>query len=79
MKVAAQPGVVFLDDDPGGLLHRLGPDSSLRTRPRITGLHLSPGQNVNVVSSNFRQENLNGFRHRKVPLYVENIGGSSYG
>lgn len=29
MEVAAQPGVVFLDDDPGGLFHRLGPDSSL--------------------------------------------------
>lgn len=29
VEVAAQPGVVFLDDDPGGLLHRLGPDASL--------------------------------------------------
>lgn len=29
MEIAAQPGVIFLDDDPGGLLHRLGPDSSL--------------------------------------------------
>lgn len=29
VEVAAQPGVVFLDDDPSGLLHRLGPDSSL--------------------------------------------------
>lgn len=29
VEVAAQAGVVLLDDDPGGLLHRLGPDSSL--------------------------------------------------
>lgn len=29
VEVAAQAGVIFLDDDPGGLLHRLGPDSSL--------------------------------------------------
>lgn len=30
VEVVAQPGVVFLDDDPGGLFHRLGPDSSLK-------------------------------------------------
>lgn len=30
VEVVSQPGVVFLDDDPGGLLHRLGPDSSLK-------------------------------------------------
>ena len=29
VEVATQPGVIFLNDDPGGLLHRLGPDSSL--------------------------------------------------
>ena len=32
VEVVSQPGVVFLNDDPGGLLHRLGPDSSLQTR-----------------------------------------------
>lgn len=37
VEVAAQPGVVFLDDDPGGLLHRLGPDSSLRRSSRSQG------------------------------------------
>lgn len=37
VEVAAQPGVVFLNDDPGGLLHRLGPDSSLRDNHRSTG------------------------------------------
>lgn len=30
VEVAAQAGVILLDDDPGGLFHRLGPDSSLR-------------------------------------------------
>ncbi len=30
VEVAAQPGVVLLNDDPGGLLHRLGPDAALR-------------------------------------------------
>lgn len=29
VKVATQPGVIFLNDDPSGLFHRLGPDSSL--------------------------------------------------
>jgi len=29
VEVIAQPGVVLLNDDPGGLLHGLGPDSAL--------------------------------------------------
>lgn len=31
VEIAAQPSVIFLNDDPSGLLHRLGPDSSLVT------------------------------------------------
>lgn len=31
VKVAAQPGVIFFNDDPSGLLYRLGPDSPLET------------------------------------------------
>lgn len=30
VEVAAQTGVVLLDDDPGGLLHCLGPDPPLK-------------------------------------------------
>lgn len=33
VEVTAQPGVVLLNDDPGGLFYRLGPDSSLLGRP----------------------------------------------
>lgn len=35
VEVAAQPGVVLLDDDPSGLLHRLGPDAALRRNTAI--------------------------------------------
>lgn len=51
VEVAAQPGVVFLDDDPGGLLHRLGPDSSLRrsANHRIKHSKLIHGSNISVV------------------------------
>lgn len=31
VEVVAQAGVVLLDDDPGGLLHGLGPDAPLNT------------------------------------------------
>lgn len=31
VEVTAQAGVVLLDDDPGGLLDCLGPDSTLKT------------------------------------------------
>lgn len=41
VEVATQTGVVFLDDDPSGLLHRLGPDSSLQDDHKITPLHFS--------------------------------------
>lgn len=33
VEVISQPGVVLLNDDPGGLFYRLGPDSSLLGRP----------------------------------------------
>lgn len=36
VEVVAQPGVVLLDDDPSGLLHRLGPDSTLQHHRRRT-------------------------------------------
>lgn len=38
VEVASQPGVIFLDDDPGGLFHRLGPDSSLQAGAQTTTL-----------------------------------------
>lgn len=36
VEVTAQAGVILLDDDPGGLLHCLGPDSSLRRNQAIS-------------------------------------------
>lgn len=36
VEVVAQAGVVLLDDDPSGLLHRLGPDSTLQHHRRRT-------------------------------------------
>lgn len=44
VEVIAQTGVVLLNDDPGGLLYRLGPDSTLTE----TSTHLSTSSLVEV-------------------------------
>lgn len=67
MEVAAQTRVIFLDDDPGGLLDRLGPDSTLRrNQTRIIRFSPQTIQQTTAMVAFVASDELQTFSSEKV-------------